>query len=150
MEITINNQNEQDYIRKEYFNKMIDLRKMFVGYGRWLEQHNIKGQGSIETYELVRKTLKEKGIDTRVVSMPSLEVFDKQSKEYKELILPNACRNRIAVEALTSFGWHRYVGLDGEVISLDHFGESAPADKLFKKFGFTVENVVEKALSLVK
>lgn len=96
------------------------------------------------------KVLKEKGVDVRVVSMPCLELFDKQSKEYKESILPIACRKRIAVEALTSFGWHKYVGLDGDIISLDHFGESAPAKLLFQKFGFTVDNVVEKALKLLK
>jgi len=125
------------YILKDSEKEIPDLILMATG-------------SEVELVYEASKTLKEKGIDTRVVSMPSLEVFDKQSKEYKEIILPNACRNRIAVEALTSFGWHKYVGLDGEVISLDHFGESAPADKLFKKFGFTVENVVEKALSLVK
>jgi transketolase len=96
------------------------------------------------------KVLKEKGIDVRVVSMPSLDVFEAQSKEYKELILPKASRKRLAVEALTSFGWHKYVGLDGDIISLDHFGESAPANLLFEKFGFTVNNVVERALALLK
>jgi len=96
------------------------------------------------------KILEEKGIDVRVVSMPCFEIFDKQSKEYKESVLPMACRKRLAVEALSSFGWHKYVGLDGDIISLDHFGESAPAKLLFEKFGFTVENVVERALNLLK
>jgi transketolase len=96
------------------------------------------------------KVLEEKGIDARVVSMPCFEIFDKQSKEYKESVLPMACRKRLAVEALSSFGWHKYVGLDGDIISLDHFGESAPAKLLFEKFGFTVENVVERALNLLK
>ena len=72
-----------------------------------------------------------------------------QSDEYKESVLPKAVRNRVAVEAASTFGWHKYVGLDGEVIALDHFGASAPAGTLFKEFGFTVENVVETALKVV-
>lgn len=64
-------------------------------------------------------------------------------------MIPNEVRNRVAVEAASSFGWHKYVGLDGEIISIDHFGASAPAGTLFKQFGFTVENVVEKALKVV-
>ena len=63
--------------------------------------------------------------------------------------MPNTVRARVAVEALTSFGWHKYVGLDGEVISLDTFGASGNADTLFKQFGFTVENVVDKAVKVV-
>lgn len=96
-----------------------------------------------------KKQLKEQGIDARVVSMPSWEIFEEQSDEYKENVLPKTVRARLAVEALTSFGWHKYVGLDGEVISRDDFGASAPADILFKEFGFTVENVVEKALKVL-
>ena len=93
--------------------------------------------------------LAKKGVDARVVSMPSFELFEAQSAEYKESVLPNAVRNRVAVEAASSFGWYKYVGLDGEVIALDHFGASAPASILFKEFGFTVENVVETALRVV-
>lgn len=63
--------------------------------------------------------------------------------------MPNKVRARVAVEALTSFGWHKYVGLDGEIISLDTFGASGKAEQLFKQFGFTVENVVDKALKVV-
>ncbi|WP_097025376.1 transketolase [Clostridium peptidivorans] len=95
------------------------------------------------------KVLKEKGIDVRVVSMPSLEVFEAQGEEYKEKILPMNIRKRVAVEAASSFGWHKYVGLDGEIISIDRFGASAPAEILFKEFGFTVENVVEKVEKLM-
>lgn len=95
------------------------------------------------------KILKEKGIDARVVSMPSLEVFEAQGEEYKEKILPMNIRKRVAVEAASSFGWHKYVGLDGEVISIDRFGASAPAEILFKEFGFTVKNVVEKVEKLM-
>lgn len=94
--------------------------------------------------------LKEKGIDARVVSMPSFELFDEQSDEYKESVLPKAVRARLAVEAASSFGWHKYVGLDGDTLTLDHFGASAPGEVLFEKFGFTVDNVVKKAEALVK
>ncbi len=94
--------------------------------------------------------LKERGIDARVVSMPSFELFDEQSAEYKESVLPNAVRARVAVEAASSFGWHKYVGLDGVVIGLDEFGTSGPAKTLFKHYGFTAENVAEKAAALVK
>lgn len=103
--------------------------------------------------ELIYKAaeeLKSKGIDARVVSVPSFELFDAQSKEYKEKILPNKVRARIAVEAASSFGWHKYVGLDGDVITIDHFGASGNADTLFKEFGFTVENVIDKVLKLNK
>ncbi|MBZ9686247.1 transketolase [Clostridium estertheticum] len=95
------------------------------------------------------KALNEKGIKARVVSMPCLDLFETQSKEYKESILPSALRVRLAVEAGSSFGWHKYVGLDGDIISIDRFGASAPADALFKEFGFTTENVVSRALKLL-
>jgi transketolase len=94
--------------------------------------------------------LKKKGIDARVVSMPSFELFEAQSPEYKEAVLPNKVRARVAVEAATSFGWHKYVGLDGTVISIDHFGASGKAEVLFQEFGFTVENVVKTVLNLKK
>ena len=74
---------------------------------------------------------------------------DRQSDEYKESVLKKNIRARIAVEAGASFGWHKYVGLDGEVISLDTFGASGRADLLFNQFGFTVENVVDTALKVV-
>lgn len=96
------------------------------------------------------KVLKEKGVDVRVISMPSWEIFESQGKEYKESILPSSVRKRLAVEAASSFGWHKYVGSDGDIISIDTFGASAPGEVLFKEFGFTVENVVEKAINLLK
>ncbi len=82
--------------------------------------------------------------------MPSFELFDAQDESYKESVMPNKVRARVAVEALTSFGWHKYVGLDGDVISLDTFGASGKAEILFEKFGFTVENVVEKAINVAE
>ncbi|MEG2571181.1 MAG: transketolase, partial [Clostridia bacterium] len=94
--------------------------------------------------------LKADGIDARVVSMPSMSLFDLQCDEYKESVLPREVRARLAIEAASPFGWDRYVGLDGDIIAIDHFGASAPAKELFAKFGFTVENVVAKAKALLK
>ena len=88
-----------------------------------------------------KKLLAGDGIDVRVVSMPSMELFEEQSDEYKNSVLPLSCRKRVAVEALSDFGWYRYVGLDGKVVSMKGFGASGPANELFKKFGFTAENV---------
>ena len=102
--------------------------------------------------ELIYKAADElaaKGIDARVISIPSFELFDAQDEAYKESVMPKTVRARVAVEALTSFGWHKYVGLDGDVISLDHFGASGNANELFKQFGFTVENVVNKTVALL-
>ena len=93
--------------------------------------------------------LEAKGIDARVISMPAFELFDAQDEAYKESVMPKSVRARVAVEALTSFGWHKYVGLDGDVISLDTFGASGNAETLFKQFGFTVENVVAKAVKTI-
>lgn len=87
--------------------------------------------------------LAKKDIDVRVVSMPSMELFEGQSADYKESVLPNAVRKRVAVEALSDFGWYRYVGLDGAVVSMKGFGASGPAAQLFEKFGFTTETVVK-------
>ena len=101
--------------------------------------------------ELIYKAadeLEAKGIDARVVSIPSFEIFNAQDEEYKESVLPNRVRKRVAVEALTSFGWYQYVGLDGRIISLDTFGASGNAAALFKQFGFTVENVVSETMKL--
>lgn len=95
-----------------------------------------------------RAELAKQGVDVRVVSMPSMDVFEDQSAQYKEKVLPKAVRKRVAVEALGDFGWGRYVGLDGAAITMKGFGASAPADELFKKFGFTVEHVVEAVKAL--
>jgi transketolase len=96
-----------------------------------------------------KKELMSQGIDVRVVSMPSMEIFDQQTAAYKESVLPSACRKRVAVEALSDFGWYKYVGLDGKVIAMEQFGASGPADTLFKKYGFTVENVVNTVKSIM-
>lgn len=86
--------------------------------------------------------LKNEGIDARVVSMPCMEDFEAQSEKYKNSVLPKSVRARVAIEAGSPLGWYKYVGLDGKVIGMETFGASAPAAKLFEKFGFTVENVV--------
>ncbi len=103
--------------------------------------------------ELIYKAydiLAEQGVKARIISMPSLDLFDAQSAEYKESVMPKAIRARLAVEAGSDFGWHKYIGLDGDMISMEGYGASAPAGELFKAYGFTVEAVVEKALALVK
>ncbi|WP_239254845.1 transketolase [Listeria ilorinensis] len=92
--------------------------------------------------------LRKTGTDASVVSVPSFDLFEKQSASYKESVLPNAVRKRVAIEMAASFGWDRYVGLDGKVIGIDRFGASAPGDTIIKNYGFTVENVVETVKSL--
>jgi transketolase len=84
-----------------------------------------------------------------VVSLPSWELFDQQSVDYRESVLPRTVRVRVAIEAATGLGWEHYVGLDGAVIGLNHFGASAPIQVLYKEFGITVEKAVEKTLQLL-
>ena len=97
-----------------------------------------------------KKVLLEKGIDVRVVSMPCQEFFDQQDEQYKEAVLPNAMRKRLSVEMASSFGWHKYVGLDGITMSIDEFGKSAPANDVIQSYGFTVDGVVENIEKLLK
>lgn len=97
-----------------------------------------------------KKVLFEKGIDVRVVSMPCQEIFDQQDDQYKESVLPNAMRKRLSVEMASSFGWHKYVGLDGITMSIDEFGKSAPANDVIQSYGFTVDGVVENIEKLLK
>ena len=93
--------------------------------------------------------LTAEGRRVRVVSMPSTDAFDKQDAAYRESVLPKAVSARVAIEAGISDYWYKYVGLNGDVVGMTTFGESAPADQLFTMFGFTVENVVEKAKALL-
>ena len=90
------------------------------------------------------KALESEGYKVRVVSVPSTDVFDAQDQAYKEEVLPNAVRRRVAIEMAASLPWYKYVGLDGAVIGIDTFGASAPAAKIIEEYGFTVENIVEK------
>ncbi|HLE26946.1 MAG TPA: transketolase C-terminal domain-containing protein, partial [Anaerolineales bacterium] len=95
------------------------------------------------------KILTEKGVRARLVSMPCWELFEEQSPEYCESVLPSDVTARLAVETGVSLGWHKWVGDKGATITLDRYGASAPGNVLMKQFGFTAENVVEKAMALV-
>ena len=88
-----------------------------------------------------QETLAKENIRVSVVSMPSMELFEKQTKEYKEEILPESITKKLAIEMGTTFGWHKYAK---DVIGIDIFGASAPADKVIEEYGFTVENVVKR------
>jgi transketolase len=89
------------------------------------------------------EALEKEGIRARVVSLPCWERFEAQDAAYRESVLPAATRKRVAVEALSPFGWERYTGSDGAIIGIDHFGASAPGDEVMRRFGFTVERVAE-------
>lgn len=93
--------------------------------------------------------LEADGISTRVVSMPSWELFEKQSAAYKESVFPKAVKKRLAVEMASPLGWQKYVTDEGDILAMETFGESAPAEELYKYFGFTVDNVVKKAKALL-
>jgi transketolase len=96
-----------------------------------------------------QQQLAAQGIRARVVSMPCTEFFDKQPQEYRDNVLPPSIRKRLAVEAAAPMTWYKYVGLDGDVLGLTHYGASAPYKTLFKEFGFTPENVVARAKALL-
>lgn len=101
------------------------------------------GTGSeVDVCIKAKAELEKEGRDVRVVSMPCMDLFERQPEAYKEKILPSACRKRVSVEALSTFGWGRYTGIDGANVGIDTFGASGPAGRLFEKFGITVENVV--------
>ena len=111
----------------------------------------LMGSGS-EVHLLLeaQEKLKGESIKTRVVSFPSWELFDSQSKEYKETVFPKKVRKRLAVEAGSPIGWCKYVTDDGDVIGINKFGESAPGEEVMKEYGFSVENVVAKAKALLQ
>ena len=96
-----------------------------------------------------QQKLKENGIAARVVSMPSWEIFEKQDDSYKQRIFPKGIKKRLAVEAASPMGWHKYITDEGDMLGMTRFGESAPAGDLAKEFGFTVANVVAKAKALM-
>ena len=95
------------------------------------------------------ETLSAEGVKVRVVSMPNTNVFDKQDEAYRESVLPSNVTKRVAIEAGIADFWYKYVGSNGRIVGMNSFGESAPADQLFKLFGFTVENVVAKAKEIL-
>ena len=93
---------------------------------------------------------RHQGVAARVVSMPSWEIFDRQPEEYRNQVLPPRVLARVSIEAGSTFGWRRYVGVRGDTIGIDHFGASAPGGLLMEKYGFTVDNVVKRALEVMK
>jgi transketolase len=95
----------------------------------------------VEAYE----KLTAEGVRARVVSMPSPDIFEQQDQAYRQSVLPREVRARVSVEAASTFGWERYVGLDGAIIGMTTFGASAPAKELFKKYGFTTDHVIQAA-----
>ncbi|MFT4671314.1 MAG: transketolase [Pseudohongiellaceae bacterium] len=98
---------------------------------------------------LAVETLNEQGVAARLVSMPSVDHFEKQDSEYQESVLPNSVRARLAVEAAGVDYWRKFVGLDGDVVGMKSFGESAPGAVLMEHFGFSAENVIAKAKDLL-
>jgi transketolase len=98
--------------------------------------------------EAQEKLLSE-GIKTRVVSMPSWELFEQQPEKYRREVLPPGVTKRVSIEAGVTLGWHRYVGREGEIIGIDHFGASAPGNILLKEFGFAAENILRRVKSLL-
>lgn len=123
------------YVLKD-FGDEIDLIMMATG-------------SEVEIIYEAAERLSREGYGVRVVSMPSMEVFEMQDEEYKKSVLPDDIRKRISVEAASSMGWYKYIK-DGVVVSIDHFGASAPGGELFKKFGFDVESIYQKAIDLLK
>jgi transketolase len=97
-----------------------------------------------------RQRLQEQRIPVRLVSMPSWELFEAQSQEYRDSVLPTSVPARLAVEAGVTQGWHRYVGDWGDVIGVDRFGASAPGPIVMREYGFSVENVCQRALALLE
>ncbi len=96
-----------------------------------------------------QKELDKEGISAAVISMPSWDRFEAQSKEYKDSVIPKAVKKRLAIEMGASFGWHKYAGDEGEVLGIDQFGASAPGEKVMEEYGFTVNNVVARVKSLL-
>jgi transketolase len=110
----------------------------------------IIASGSEVTLALAaREQLQQEGLGVRVVSLPCWELFEQQSQSYRDEVLPPACRQRVAVEAASTFGWERYVGRCGRIVGMTGFGASGPAGKLFEHFGFTAENVAQQVKELL-
>ncbi|WP_101773863.1 transketolase [Peptostreptococcus faecalis] len=103
----------------------------------------------VELAVAAQKEIETTGKSVRVVSVPCMEIFESQDSQYKESVLPSGVRARLAVEAANPMPWYKYVGIDGDVVGMTTFGASAPAKVLFEHFGFTTENVVEKAMNLI-
>ncbi|MBO5852033.1 MAG: transketolase, partial [Clostridia bacterium] len=108
----------------------------------------IASGSEVECCMNAKEMLKQDGIDARVVSMPCMELFEKQSKKYKESVIPTSVRKRVCVEAGSSYSWYKYAGIDGAVIGIDKFGLSGPAKQVFELYGITSQNVYETAKNL--
>jgi transketolase len=109
----------------------------------------IAGGSEVQHALAAHERLVSEGVRSRVVNLASWALFSAQAPAYREAVLPAACRRRLAVEAAASFGWERWTGLDGETVTLDRFGASAPGDVLFEHFGFTADNVYARAKALL-
>jgi transketolase len=121
-----------------------------VEEGKGLDVILIASGSELELALSAYEALKAKGIAARVVSMPSTDIFDEQDAAYREEVLPRSVRARLAIEAASTVGWHKYVGLDGEVLGIERFGASAPYERIYKEFGFTAENITAHAEALIK
>lgn len=119
-----------------------------VGKGKKRQATIIATGSEVSLAVEAQNKLREEGIETAVISMPCTELFDKQDISYQEDVL--GCAPRIAVEAASKFGWERYVGLDGDIIGMDGFGASGPAEELYKYFGITVEEVTDAVKNCLK
>ena len=139
-------------IDQEKYAKAIELEKgaYILSESEKAPQVILIGTGSeVQLLLAAQEKLKEQDIAARVVSMPSWELFEKQDEAYKEKIFPKKLRKRLAVEAGSTLGWHKYVTDEGDIIGINKFGESAPGEEVMKEYGFTVENVVNRAKALL-
>jgi transketolase len=139
-------------IDQEKYTKANELEKgaYILSESEQAPQLILIGTGSeVQLLITAQQKLKEQNIAARVVSMPSWELFEKQDAVYKEKIFPKTLRRRLAVEAGSPIGWLKYVTDEGAIIGIDQFGESAPGDQVMKEYGFTVENVVNRAKALI-
>jgi len=139
-------------IDQEKYTKAIEMEKGAYILSESETQPDIIliGTGSeVQLLLSAQQKLKEQNIAAQVVSKPSWELFEKQDKAYKEQIFPGSLRKRLAVEAGSPLGWHKYVTDEGDVIGITRFGESAPGEEVMKEYGFTVENVVKRAKALI-
>jgi transketolase len=139
-------------IDQEKYTKATELEKgaYILSEAEKTPQIILIGTGSeVQLVLAAQLKLKEQNIAARVVSMPSWELFEKQEDSYKEKIFPKALRKRLAVEAGSPMGWHKYVTDEGDIIGIDKFGESAPGEEVMKEYGFSVENVVKRAKALL-
>lgn len=140
-------------IDQEKYTKADELEKgaYILSESETYPQIILIGTGSeVQLIIAAQQKLKEQNIEARVVSMPSWELFEKQDAAYKEKIFPQTLRKRLAVEAGSPLGWHKYVTDEGDVVGINTFGHSAPAEELFKLFGFTIDNVVTGAKKLLE